>query len=178
MPTFYIVSKNVFRGYGRIWTSTPSFRTVQPNFRLVLGIPFYQYWLYQFVYISKIIKVISFRSSGDIDSFRAFLCPPIPILPCNQYHYWNQLITIKSPSPLISATTSDNTDMQHSLLIFHLKRLRRSYVASSTAFLNLGLLYIQNILHFTIVFPFYWLNISTLSPHGQRKSKVIFHTAI
>ena len=26
-------------------------------------------------------KIISFRSSGDIDSFRAFLCPPIPILP-------------------------------------------------------------------------------------------------
>ena len=88
-------------GYERIRTPTPSFRTVQPNFRLVLGIPFYKYWLYQFVYISK---------------------------------------NYKSLSPLISTTTSDNTDMQHSLLTFHLKYLRRSYVASPTAFLNLGLL--------------------------------------
>ena len=69
-------------------------------FRPVLGIPFYKYWLYQFVYISK---------------------------------------NYKSPSQLISTTTSDNTDMQHSLLTFHLKHLRRSYVASPTAFLNLGL---------------------------------------
>ena len=50
---------------------------------------------------------------------------------------------------MISTTSSDNTDMQHSLLTSQLKHLRRSYVASPTAFLNLGLLYIQNILHFT-----------------------------
>ena len=30
--------------------------------------------------LSTYPKVISFRSSGDINSFRAFLCPPIPIL--------------------------------------------------------------------------------------------------
>ena len=58
------------------------------------------------------------------------------------------LCKIKSPSQLISTTSSDNTDMQHSLLTSQLKHLRRSYVASPTAFLNLGLLY-QNILHFT-----------------------------
>lgn len=43
-------------GYERIRTSTPSSRAVQPNFRLILGIPFYQYWLYRFVYISKNYK--------------------------------------------------------------------------------------------------------------------------
>ena len=126
-------------GYERIRTPTPSFRTVQPNFRLVLGIPFYKYWLYQFVYISK---------------------------------------NYKSLSPLISTTTSDNTDMQHSLLTFHLKYLRRSYVASPTAFLNLGLLYISKHLTFHYRVSVLLTNISTLSPHRQRKSKVIFHTAI
>ena len=59
------------------------------------------------------------------------------------------LCKIKSPSQLISTTSSDNTDMQHSLLTSQLKRLCRSYVASPTAFLNLGLLCFQNILHFT-----------------------------
>ena len=47
----------------------------------------------------------------------------------------------KLPSPLISTTTSDNTDLQHDPLIFQLKYFHRSYVASPIAFLNLGCLF-------------------------------------
>ena len=72
------------------------------------------------------------------------------------------LCKIKSPSQLISTTSSDNTDMQHSLLTSQLKHLRRSYVASPTAFLNLGLLY-QNTLHFTIV----WLALSSFGCYPE-----------
>ena len=49
----FILFQRTFRGYERIRTSTPS-----------LGIPFYKYWLYRFVYISQNAKKITFDAFG------------------------------------------------------------------------------------------------------------------